>query len=110
MHEGSPETKVKQHESYLRNQDQIKRRSRQSREENREWLESLKRKPCVDCSGKFHPIQMDFHHRDESTKLFPVGNAITKYGRERILEEITKCDLICANCHRLRHLDREVYR
>jgi hypothetical protein len=44
---------------------------------------------------------MDFDHRDGETKLFNIGNA-TNFDRQRILAEIHKCDLVCANCHRIR--------
>ena len=102
--------KAAQQASYLKHKAVVVERSKQTRLANREWFEALKRSPCVECSGSFHPIQMDFHHRNGEEKLFPLGNSISKYGRDRILAEIAKCDLLCANCHRLRHLDRECYR
>lgn len=48
---------------------------------------------------------MDFHHIDESVKLFTVGNG-TKRSPVALKREIAKCILICSNCHRLRHSDR----
>lgn len=41
---------------------------------------------------------LHFHHRDPAQKLFSIGSGrIRKYSR--LLEEATKCDLVCANCH-----------
>lgn len=48
---------------------------------------------------------LDFHHLDPSTKLFSIGAAISRgVSMERILAEITKCEVLCANCHKLEHL------
>ena len=66
-----------------------------------EFLRALRGVPCMDCGGTFKPHQMDFDHRDPSTKLFQVtGPLLTP--RKRMLEEIAKCDIVCANCHALR--------
>ena len=56
---------------------------------------------CVDCGYETVPAALEFHHRDPSTKEFGVGN--WHGSRERLLREANKCDLLCANCHRLRH-------
>jgi hypothetical protein len=45
---------------------------------------------------------MDFDHRDGEVKRGNVGAKIGIWGWPRILAEIAKCDLICANCHRIR--------
>lgn len=58
-------------------------------------------KPCLDCGETYPHYMMDFDHvRGEK-----IGNveAIAREGNmEKLLEEIDKCDLICANCHRHR--------
>lgn len=69
----------------------------------REWLKSLKDKPCADCGGVFPPECMDFDHRDRKTKRMSVGLMISqRSSKDAILEEVAKCDLVCANCHRIR--------
>lgn len=70
--------------------------------EQRLWLDALKAAPCVDCGGTFPPECMDFDHIDPSTKSFCVAKGPVSYGRERVLAEIAKCELVCANCHRVR--------
>ncbi|KKT77469.1 MAG: hypothetical protein UW73_C0019G0004 [Microgenomates group bacterium GW2011_GWB1_44_8] len=47
---------------------------------------------------------MDFDHRDRKTKLDNINKMINhhSYSKEKILNEIKKCDLVCANCHRMR--------
>ncbi|HVT76394.1 MAG TPA: hypothetical protein VHD87_05140 [Acidimicrobiales bacterium] len=64
------------------------------------WLlEYLAAHPCVDC-GESDPVVLDFDHRRD--KLFEIGRAIFFKSMEAILEEIEKCDVVCANCHRRR--------
>lgn len=79
-------------------------RRRDLRGSIRNWITDIKAaKGCTTCSEK-HPACLDFHHRDPSQKKFTIGNAARKVGsREIILEEMSKCDLICANCHRKLH-------
>lgn len=75
-----------------------------SRAEFRLWMVELKSKPCTDCKETYHPCQMDFDHvRGE--KEFEIGQAAC-LSRERVEQEIQKCELVCANCHRLRTYKR----
>ena len=49
------------------------------------------------------PYVMDFDHRDPSSKLFAVTTGSAHLmSRERLISEIEKCDIVCANCHALR--------
>lgn len=54
------------------------------------------------CGGTFPPCVMDFHHRDPSTKAFglSVGECASRSTTD-VMAEIAKCDLLCANCHRI---------
>ena len=80
---------------------------RKRQAEARAWVDGLKKgKPCVDCGGVFPTCVMDYHHRDPATKEFGISQRVS-YSRDRILAEIAKCDLICANCHRIRHHEEE---
>jgi hypothetical protein len=49
---------------------------------------------------------MDFDHRDPSEKLSGVTRMIGRSGTPRILAEVAKCDIVCANCHRTRTFTR----
>lgn len=61
----------------------------------------------MDCGGEFHPVCMQFDHR-EGTKKYRDISKMTNYSMERIMEEIAKCDLVCANCHALRTYNRTI--
>lgn len=67
----------------------------------------LKGGQCCDCGVKYDGANasiFDFHHRDPSTKERSLGVAVLQnIAKEKILEELEKCDLMCSNCHRLFH-------
>lgn len=64
-------------------------------------------KPCADCGGLFDPVSMDFDHRPGEIKIGCVSVlAKTNAPTELIDSEIAKCDLVCANCHRVRTQQR----
>lgn len=70
-----------------------------------DWFDQLKNKPCVDCGITYHPCVMDFDHLFD--KKFQLSNArANKLSKNKILEEIKKCELVCSNCHRLRTHNR----
>jgi hypothetical protein len=73
---------------------------RRYRAEIREIVAGARAQPCQDCGVMYPAAVMDFHHRDPKTKRFEVGNAGTP---NLARAELEKCDVICANCHRLRH-------
>lgn len=71
---------------------------------NRALISEAKSVPCADCGVQYPPIAMDFDHRDGETKDGPIAHAVNRrWGQERLLAEIAKCDVRCAVCHRLRH-------
>lgn len=62
--------------------------------------EYLELHPCVDC-GERDPIVLEFDHRPEEEKTFNIGDAIgRKLSVKSVADEISKCDVRCANCHR----------
>ncbi len=61
--------------------------------------------PCVDCGHFFPACCMDFDHAI-GDKLAEVGVLAARSATwELIQAEIDKCDLVCANCHRIRTRD-----
>ena len=62
-------------------------------------IEYFSTHPCVDC-GETDPVVLEFDHlRDKS---FDVAQALPARNWQSILDEITKCEVVCANCHRRR--------
>lgn len=86
-----------------------KTRRRENLGRSREWLRKIKNNPCLDCGRSFHFFVMDFDHTDPKTKKFDVGTAASQGLSTRALqEEVSKCDLVCSNCHRMRTYSRMV--
>lgn len=76
--------------------------------EIRELIATLKRSPCADCTQQYprHVVQFD-HVR--GVKRFNVSRG-RRLSVARILAEVAKCDLVCANCHAIRTYNRMVAR
>lgn len=73
---------------------------KRSIEKRRHWINSLKNVPCKCCEQTFKSSMMDFHHRDPKTKLFEIGKGSYRHGIKALEEEISKCDIICKECHK----------
>ena len=59
---------------------------------------------CKRCNGKFDLCCYDFHHRDPNEKEFdPCASNLANKSWDVVKQELDKCDLLCANCHRFTH-------
>jgi hypothetical protein len=57
---------------------------------------------CIDCGYDEYPEALDFDHRDPARKTEGIARMVSKHRTfEAILAEIEKCDVRCANCHRV---------
>lgn len=64
-------------------------------------------KPCADCGHTYPPYVLDFDHV-RGTKRMDISTMVHKGRSVRMLAtEISKCDLVCANCHRIRTFTRD---
>ncbi len=54
---------------------------------------------CSICNKTFPPCVYDFHHTDSDKEVDP-GNARSD---KAFFEEISKCIMVCSNCHRILH-------
>lgn len=78
----------------LRLQAELKRR-------NRDTLWHYKaQQGCVDC-GETDPIVLEFDHRDPASKERDISAMLHRGMKlDRIMIEVAKCNVMCANCHR----------
>lgn len=75
-------------------------RNKKPKSETLLLVAAAKDQSCFDCKNKFPTPCMDFDHiRGE--KIFELSKA-RKYSYEVVRKEIAKCELVCANCHRIR--------
>ncbi len=78
------------------------------RKRNKAWQEYIRKKideykmqhGCRNCGYCLHPAALDFHHLKD--KSFMISQVRTMHIRwDKIKVEIDKCEILCANCHRL---------
>lgn len=90
---------------YKNNTDRQRELSKRWEREQKELFRSLKSRPCRDCRIQYPYYVMQFDHvRGE--KLFSIGARRNKVSKKRLLEEIAKCEVVCANCHAERTYQR----
>ena len=62
----------------------------------REYKEKLGCKYC----GEYHVFCLEFHHIDQKQKKFNIGTGKAT-SMVLIKAEVKKCDVVCANCHKV---------
>lgn len=70
----------------------------------RKLIREAKNKPCVDCGERYPYYVMEFDHV-RGTKLGNITFSVCNTAN-RLKAEIAKCDLVCANCHKVRTHER----
>lgn len=87
--------------------DEIREARRISRIRRRqavkEYIREYKRKAsCTRCKED-HPACLEFHHEDPELKDLSVSDLIKYSSLKKVKNEIDKCMVLCANCHRKEH-------
>ena len=73
----------------------------------RAWMVSIKNGiPCADCREVFPVYVMHWDHLPGFEKVADVSSMVRSRSRDAVLEELKKCELVCANCHVLRTIRR----
>lgn len=87
---------------YENNKEYYIQKSDRRKKEIQELIQEKKECPCTDCKKRFPFYVMDFDHREGEEKDFIVSRGWLTGSKKRVLDEIAKCDVVCANCHRIR--------
>jgi hypothetical protein len=95
-------------EHYLANKQRYIAQARQHKkallEERTQYLVAFFREhPCVDC-GEKDPIVLEFDYLRD--KKFSISEGVQGRRWQDVLDEIAKCEVVCANCHRRRTAKR----
>jgi hypothetical protein len=100
--------------AYSRQRDQAKRdagtpaRKWRGYQEARALVDQIKvERGCADCGYRTHPAALDFDHLPGTEKHTTVANLIAFGQTAKIMAEIEKCEVVCANCHRIRTHERQ---
>jgi len=95
----------------MQSKECIKRKAAECRKLRRikwqKWLIPHKT-ACSVCGYNTNMVALDFHHVDGSYKeitigTFTAGNTCSLQNKIKVLKEIKKCIVLCANCHRIIH-------
>lgn len=77
-------------------------RHQRTRLKSQAVIDAAKRKPCADCRRTYPWYVMEFDH----TRGVKARNINAGMGYYRLLDELAKCDVVCANCHATRTYKR----
>lgn len=98
-----------QREWYAKHKAQHIERARQSSSRQRSALRLMvkaykENHPCSDCSEQYPHYVMDFDHiESRGAKYANVADLVRKcVSFSTMMEEMSKCDVVCSNCHRIR--------
>jgi len=82
----------------------VRARTKRVRAEAKDVIDSYKMSiGCQSCGYNEHAAALDLHHVG-GTKTDNIATMITRcFNIDRIWEEVGKCEVLCANCHRVHH-------
>ena len=88
-------------EWYENNKEATLERNRKTKARLWQWYRELKdNKPCADCGNLYRWYQMQWDHLPEYSKRENIGALLNQtWSKTVVLEEIEKCELVCALCH-----------
>lgn len=85
-----------------RNPEMFKAQRRRLYERRISFVREAKSVPCTDCGKTFPYYVMQFDHVEGEKKFTIGGGGVMCHGLDALIEEIVKCDVVCANCHCIR--------
>ena len=99
--------KTKSRKHYEENRQEILEKQLEKKKQLRsDWATFKSTLSCTKC-GFDHPAALDFHHEDPSKKDGNIHRYISNGQTKKAFEEIEKCIVLCANCHRIHHYDEK---
>lgn len=98
-------------DNYKKHKDRYFKIAKQRDKELDKLINSYKDKPCMDCGIKYPPFVMDFDHIGIEKKEFNISSMRRRrMAFDKIIVEISKCEVVCSNCHRIRSNNRNPVR
>lgn len=84
-----------------------------SKRNSKKKLEYMKRYKlfvgCAFCGYKKHSAALDFDHINPDTKLGTLSHVYKSWGIKKLKDEMRKCQVLCANCHREKTMKEKDY-
>lgn len=73
-----------------------------------EWFAELKDSLNCERCPENRPWVLDFHHKNPAEKDTEVSLLVRKGNKQKVLDEMAKCIVLCANCHRDLHYQEKL--
>jgi hypothetical protein len=91
-------------EHYRKNKEKyIKKASLNKEKYRKEYYDWLSQKSCMDCGNSDIRVLEQDHIRD---KKFNIAKMVGVVSLKTLMNELDKCEIVCANCHRIRTVTR----
>lgn len=58
---------------------------------------------CCERCGFDDVRALELHHKDPENKSFTIGREVRSIAWDKLMEEVAKCEIVCANCHKIEH-------
>jgi hypothetical protein len=101
------ENKERYAERFQKCKKSLRKRENKIRERNRTLVQNIKNKtPCADCGVSYPHYMMDFDHLPHVEKIANISWLAGHSSWKIVQQEIAKCEVVCANCHRKRTWNR----
>ena len=98
-----PCRKAYDHEYWQLNKKRWAKNKQAWNDKRRDWLREMKAgRACTDCGNVYPPEAMQWDHLPGTTKLGTISKSLRNLSSRLILEELAKCELVCATCHAIR--------
>lgn len=90
---------------YSKNQEHAKEKVIERKNAIKKWFKEIKGQLRCEQCGENHPACLEFHHLNPSEKEINLSEAVAIKGwsKNKILDEIDKCVVLCSNCHKKLH-------
>lgn len=87
-------------EHYLNNKEKYIDKSRKYREKFINWFVEYKKTLKCEICGENKFWRLDFHHKDPNEKDMDISVLVRHCNKQKLIDEIGKCIVVCSNCHR----------
>lgn len=83
--------------------DKAKKRNIESNQRKQDFVgDYLKNHPCIDC-GETNILVLEFDHKSREDKEDDIAWMLKRrLSFQKVIKEIAKCEIRCANCHRIK--------
>ena len=103
-----PRQKIAQKKYYEANKDLYKSHRDRIRSEIQQFIGQYKEsRGCTDCGVHYPAVVLDLDHLPGTEKLCNPSQLVHKGSWSLVHSELAKCEVVCANCHRLRTQQRQ---